>query len=277
MKFTKMHGCGNDYIYIDCTEEFVENEEKAAIILSDRHFGIGGDGIVLIEESKIANAKMRVFNLDGSEGKMAGNSIRCVGKFLYDNDIVKKDKITIETASGVKVLRLFTRDGKVSSVKVSMGKAELNAAKIPVLIDSEKAINYPAEIGSKQYNITCCAVGNPHCVVFVDNVDRIDIESVGPQFETAPIFPERVNTEFVRVVNSKTLKMRVWERGNGETQACGTGACAAVIAAVENGYCNKDEDITVKVKGGDLIVNYSDTGVTLTGDCNLVYKGEIEY
>ena len=277
LKFSKMQGTGDDYIFFNNQCGIITCPESFAIEFCDRHKGIGGDGIVLIEESKIANAKMRVFNLDGSEGKMAGNSIRCVGKFLYDNDIVKKDKITIETASGVKVLRLFTRDGKVSSVKVSMGKAELNTAKIPVLIDSEKAINYPAEIGSKQYNITCCAVGNPHCVVFVDNVDRIDIESVGPQFETAPIFPERVNTEFVRVVNSKTLKMRVWERGNGETQACGTGACAAVIAAVENGYCNKDEDIIVKVKGGDLIVNYSDTGVTLTGDCNLVYKGEIEY
>ena len=277
LKFSKMQGTGDDYIFFNNQCGIITCPESFAIEFCDRHKGIGGDGIVLIEESKIANAKMRVFNLDGSEGKMAGNSIRCVGKFLYDNDIVKKDKITIETASGVKVLRLFTRDGKVSSVKVSIGKAELNTAKIPVLIDSEKAINYPAEIGSKQYNITCCAVGNPHCVVFVDNVDRIDIESVGPQFETAPIFPERVNTEFVRVVNSKTLKMRVWERGNGETQACGTGACAAVIAAVENGYCNKDEDITVKVKGGDLIVNYSDTGVTLTGDCNLVYKGEIEY
>ena len=277
LKFSKMQGTGDDYIFFNNQCGIITCPESFAIEFCDRHKGIGGDGIVLIEESKIANAKMRVFNLDGSEGKMAGNSIRCVGKFLYDNDIVKKDKITIETASGVKVLRLFTRDGKVSSVKVSMGKAELNAANIPVLIDSEKAINYPAEIGSKQYNITCCAVGNPHCVVFVDNVDRIDIESIGPQFETAPIFPERVNTEFVRVVNSKTLKMRVWERGNGETQACGTGACAAVIAAVENGYCNKDEDITVKVKGGDLIVNYSDTGVTLTGDCNLVYKGEIEY
>lgn len=277
LKFSKMQGTGDDYIFFNNQCGIITCPESFAIEFCDRHKGIGGDGIVLIEESKIANAKMRVFNLDGSEGKMAGNSIRCVGKFLYDNDIVKKDKITIETASGVKVLRLFTRDGKVSSVKVSMGKAELNAAKIPVLIDNEKVINYPYEIGSKQYNITCCAVGNPHCVVFVDNVDRIDIESVGPQFETAPIFPERVNTEFVRVVNSKTLKMRVWERGNGETQACGTGACAAVIAAVENGYCNKDEDITVKVKGGDLIVNYSDTGVTLTGDCNLVYKGEIEY
>ena len=277
LKFSKMQGTGDDYIFFNNQCGIITCPESFAIEFCDRHKGIGGDGIVLIENSKIADAKMRVFNLDGSEGKMAGNSIRCVGKFLYDNGFVKKDKITVETASGVKVLKLFTRDGKVSSAKVSMGKAELNPAKIPVSISGDRIINHPAEIGGKEYNITCCAVGNPHCVVFVDNVDKINIESVGPQFETAPIFPERVNTEFVRVVNSKTLKMRVWERGNGETQACGTGACAAVIAAVENGYCSKDEDITVKVKGGDLIVNYSDNGVTLTGDCNLVYKGEIEY
>lgn len=277
LKFSKMQGTGDDYIFFNNQCGIITCPESFAIEFCDRHKGIGGDGIVLIEQSDIADAKMRIFNLDGSEGKMAGNSIRCVGKFLYDNDIVKKDKITIETASGVKVLRIFTRDGKVSSVKVSMGKAELRAGKIPVISNSEKVINTPTQIGDKEYNITCCSVGNPHCVVFVDNVDKIDIERIGVQFETAPIFPERVNTEFVRVVNSKTLKMRVWERGNGETQACGTGACAAVVAAVENGYCNKDEDITVKVKGGDLIVNYSDNGITLTGDCNLVYKGEIEY
>ena len=277
LKFSKMQGTGDDYIFFNNRCGIITCPESFAIEFCDRHKGIGGDGIVLIENSKIADAKMRIFNLDGSEGKMAGNSIRCVGKYLYDNGFVKKDKITVETASGVKVLKLFTRDSKVSSAKVSMGKAELNPAKIPVSVSGDRVINHPAEIGGKEYNITCCAVGNPHCVVFVDNVDKINIESIGPQFETAPIFPERVNTEFVRVVNSKTLKMRVWERGNGETQACGTGACAAVIAAVENGYCSKDEDITVKVKGGDLIVNYSDNGVTLTGDCNLVYKGEIEY
>ncbi len=277
LKFSKMQGTGDDYIFFNNQCQIITCPESFAIEFCDRHKGIGGDGIVLIENSDIADAKMRVFNLDGSEGKMAGNSIRCVGKFLYDNGIVKKDKITIETESGVKVLHLFTRDGKVSSVTVSMGKAELRADKIPVEFNSEKVINAPYTVGNKEYNITCCSVGNPHCVVFVDNVDKIDIKNVGPQFETAPIFPERVNTEFVRVVNSKTLKMRVWERGNGETQACGTGACAAVIAAVENGYCNKNEDITVKVKGGDLIVNYSDGGITLTGDCNLVYKGEIEY
>ncbi len=208
---------------------------------------------------------------------MAGNSIRCLGKFLYDNDMVKKENMKIETASGIKELKLFTRNGLVSSVTVNMGSAEFNPSLIPVALDGENIINRKAVFGGKDYNITCVSVGNPHCVVFVDNVDKIDIEAVGPQFESSRLFPERINTEFVRIVNSRTLKMRVWERGNGETPACGTGACAAVAAAVANGYCNKGEDITVKLRGGDLIVNYTDECITLTGDCNLVYKGEIEY
>ncbi|MDE6470084.1 MAG: carbamoyl-phosphate synthase large subunit [Eubacterium sp.] len=277
LKFSKMHGTGDDYIFFNNQCGIITCPESFAIEFTDRHKGIGGDGIVLIEDSEIADAKMRIFNLDGSDGNMAGNSIRCVGKFLYDNDMVKKDKLTIETASGIKELSLFTRNGKVSSVTVNMGKAELEPAKIPVDLAGDKIINSPVIINGKEYKINCCAVGNPHCVVFVDNVDKLELQNVGPQFENADIFPERINTEFVRVVNSTTLKMRVWERGNGETQACGTGACAAVICAVENGYCNKGENITVKVKGGDLIVNYTDEKVTLTGDCNLVYKGEIEY
>lgn len=277
LKFSKMEGTGDDYIFFNNQCGIITCPESFAIEFSDRHHGIGGDGIVLIEDSSIADAKMRIFNIDGSEGKMAGNSIRCVGKFLYDNDMVKKEKMLIETASGVKTLSLFTRNGKVTSVTVNMGKAELSPPKIPVSVNSERAIDYPAVIGNQEYKINCCAIGNPHCIVFVDNVDRIKLEEVGPDFENADIFPERINTEFVRVVNSNTLKMRVWERGNGETLACGTGACAAVIAAVENGYCSKGENITVKLRGGDLIVNYTDEGVTLTGDCNLVYKGEIEY
>ena len=232
---------------------------------------------MLIEKSDIADAKMRIFNRDGSEGKMAGNSIRCVGKYLYDNGLVNKNNITIETASGIRALTLFTRNSKVSSVTVDMGKAELEPKNIPVNLDGDKIINREYELNGKTYNINCCAIGNPHCVLFVDNVDKVDIENEGVQFENADIFPERINTEFVRVVNSKTLKMRVWERGNGETLACGTGACAAVICAVENGYCAKGENITVKLRGGDLIVNYSDDSVSLTGDCNLVYTGEIEY
>lgn len=277
LKFSKMHGTGDDYIFFNNQCGIITCPESFAIEFSDRHKGIGGDGIVLIEESDIADAKMRIFNIDGSEGKMAGNSIRCMGKYLYDNNIVKKTQMTIETASGIKTLSLFTRNGKVSSVTVDMGKAELNPKQIPVSADTDKVINYPVSIGGKEYKINCCSVGNPHCVVFADNVDKIDIQKIGPLFESADIFPERINTEFVRVVNSKTLKMRVWERGNGETQACGTGACAAVIAAVQNGWCNKGENITVKVKGGDLIVNYTDEKITLTGDCHLVYKGEIEY
>lgn len=277
LKFSKMHGTGDDYIFFNNQCGIITCPESFAIEFSDRHKGIGGDGIVLIENSEIADAKMRIFNIDGSEGKMAGNSIRCLGKYLYDNKMVEAENIKIETASGIKSLKLFTRNGKVSSVAVNMGKAAFSPELIPVSLGGDKIINRETEICGNFYKITCLSVGNPHCVVFVDNVDRIDIEKIGPQFETNEIFPERVNTEFVRIVNSRTLKMRVWERGNGETPACGTGACAAVAAAVENGFCNKGEDITVKLKGGDLLVNYTDECITLTGDCNLVFTGEIEY
>ena len=277
LNFSKMEGCGDDYIFFNNQCGIITCPESFAIEFCDRHYSIGGDGIVLIETSEIADAKMRIFNLDGSEGKMAGNSIRSVAKFLYDNDIVKKDEMTIETASGVKTVRVFTREGKVSSATVDIGKAELKPERIPVLMSGENVINRPYTVLDKEYNITCVSTGNPHCVVFVDNVDKIDIETVGRAFENAEIFPERVNTEFVRVVNSNTIKMRVWERGNGETLACGTGAAAAVVAAVENGYCKKGENITVKLRGGDLIVNYTDEKITLTGNTNLVYKGEIEY
>lgn len=277
LKFSKMEGCGDDYIFFNNQCGIITCPESFAIEFCDRHYSIGGDGIVLIETSEIADAKMRIFNLDGSEGKMAGNSIRSVAKFLYDNDIVKKDEMTVETASGVKTVRVFTREGKVSSATVDIGKAELKPERIPVLMSGENVINRPYTVLDKEYNITCVSTGNPHCVVFVDNVDKIDIETVGRAFENAEIFPERVNTEFVRVVNSNTIKMRVWERGNGETLACGTGAAAAVVAAVENGYCKKGENITVKLRGGDLIVNYTDEKITLTGNTNLVYKGEIEY
>lgn len=277
LKFSKMEGTGDDYIFFNNQCGIITCPESFAIEFSDRHRGIGGDGIVLIESSDVADAKMRIFNIDGSEGKMAGNSIRCLGKYLYDNGIVVKEEMAIETVSGIKKLSLYTRNGKVSSVTVDTGKAELVPAQIPVNLDGDKIINRTVEIADEDYNINCCSIGNPHCVVFVENTDSIRIDEVGPLFETDKLFPERINTEFVRVINNKTLKMRVWERGNGETLACGTGACAAVICAVENGYCSKGEDITVKLRGGDLIVNYTDERVTLTGDCNLVYKGEIEY
>lgn len=277
LKFSKMQGTGDDYIFFNNQCGIITCPESFSIEFCDRHYSIGASGIVLIESSEIADAKMRIFNLDGSEGNMAGNCIRCVAKYLFDNDMVKKEKMSIETNAGIKHLKVFTRDSKVTSAAVQMGKAELSPAKIPVNLDGDKIINKMVNIADSEYNITCVSVGNPHAVVFVENVDKIDIHTVGPKFENADIFPERVNTEFVRVINSKTIKMRVWERGNGETMACGTGACAAVVAAVENGFCNKGEDITVKVRGGDLTVNYTDMGITLTGDCNLVYKGEIEY
>ncbi len=277
LKFSKMQATGDDYIFIENFDGTITCPESLCISLCNRHKGVGGYGIVLIEKSDVADAKMRVFNRDGSEGKMAGNSIRSVGKYLYDNGYVTGDEITVETSSGVKRLTLYTSENKVTLVSVEMGKASLLTKDLPCTLDEEKIIDYPVNIGGNDYRITCVSVGNPHCVVFCPRVDAVDVANVGPLFENAPIFPERINTEFIRVVNPNTIKMRVYERGNGETWACGTGACAAVVAAVENGYCNKGEDITVKVRGGDLIVNYTDEGITLTGDTVLVYTGETEY
>jgi len=275
LPFVKMQGTSNDYIYFNNMNNEITCPESLCLTASDRHCGIGGDGIVLIENSDIADAKMRIFNKDGSEANMAGNSIRCVGKYLYDNGYVTNDDITIETKSGIKKLKLYTYGGIVGTVSVDMGVAELAPEKIPVALEGDSIINRPVVIGNKTYKITCVAVGNPHCVIFSDNVDAVNIEEVGPVIENSPLFPERINTEFVRVVNKSTLKMRVWERGNGETLACGTGACAAAVAAVLNGYCDKGVDITVKVKGGDLIVNYTDEAVILTGNAKLVYEGVV--
>ncbi len=277
LSFSKMQGSGNDYIYITNFDGEITCPESLCLEFCSRNYGIGGDGLVLIEKSSVADARMRIFNRDGSEGKMGGNCIRCVAKYLYDNDIVKKEEISIETKSGVRNLLLYCFDGKVRSVLVDMCRAELDPKRIPVSLPGESVINRRVSIGGGEYDITCVSVGNPHCVVFSEHVDAVDIENIGPKFENADIFPERVNTEFVRVVNKNMLKMRVWERGNGETLACGTGACAAVVAAVENGFCKKGEDITVKLRGGDLIVNYTDERVTLTGNASLVYEGIIEY
>lgn len=275
--FFKMQATGDDYIIIDGRDGNIDCPESISIGICDRHFGIGADGLALIEKSEVADAKMRVFNRDGSEGSMGGNCIRSVGKYLYDHGIVPKTDITIETSSGIKNLTLYTRNGKVTLADVNIGKADLTAASVPVITDKDKLINSPITVAGNEYNVTCVSVGNPHCVVFCDSVDAVDLATVGPQFENAPIFPERVNTEFVRVVNPTMLKIRVWERGSGETLACGTGACAAVVAAVENGYCKKGEDITVKVRGGDLTVNYGENGIILTGDTKLVYEGSIYY
>ena len=277
MKFIKMQSCGNDYIFIDNTDGKITCPESLAINFVDRHFGIGGDGIALIEKSEIADAKMRIFNKDGSEGSMAGNSIRCVAKYLYDNGMVNGKTVTIETLSGVKNLILFTFNGKATSVSVEMGRAVLNGKKIPSTLQGESVVDREITVGDKNYNVTLVNVGNPHCVVFCDKVDAIDVQNVGPMFEYSEYFPKRVNTEFVRVVNDRTLKMRVWERGNGETLACGTGAAAAVVAAVLNGYCKPDTDVTVKVRGGDLVVRYTAEGVvTLTGSVKQVFEGTIE-
>lgn len=276
LEFTKMHGCGNDYIYINCFEQEIDDPERLAIALSDRHFGIGGDGLVLICRSDMADARMRMFNMDGSEGRMCGNAIRCVAKYLYDNGLCKKNEIKIETLSGVKTLLLNTENGSVVSVKVDMGKAELEPSKIPVTLPGDRIINEPVTVGKETYNITCVSMGNPHAVVFCDDPDSLDIEELGPRFEHHEIFPERVNTEFVQVIDRNTIKMRVWERGSGETLACGTGACAAAVASVLNGYCGKGQDIRVLLTGGELTINYTDERVLMTGNCVRVFEGVIE-
>lgn len=280
LSFTKMQGCANDYIYLDCrTAGVPENIAVLAQNLSRRHFSIGADGIICIcaPVTAGADAMMRIFNADGSEGKMCGNGIRCVGKYLYDKGIVKKEYMTIETAVGVKSLLLYIRNGKANTISVGMGKADLDTKSLPTTLPGSTIINRPVDIADGTYNITCASVGNPHCVVFCDDPSSLDLEKLGPKFEHAAYFPERINTEFVRIVNDDTLRMRVYERGNGETVACGTGACAAVIAATENGYVEKGKDITVKLVGGDLVVNYSDHEVILTGDAVMVYEGVVEY
>ena len=277
LKFAKMQGTGDDYIFIENFDGRITCPESLCISLCDRHYGVGGYGIVLLENSDVADVKMRMFNRDGSEGSMAGSCIRCTGKYLYDNGIVDKEKITVETASGVKNLELYIFNGRVSLVSVDMGKAILEPSQIPCNLNSKRAVNVPVDIGGSTYFITCLSMGNPHCVVFCDRVDGVDIDRTGPLFEHSHIFPNGVNTEFVRVVNESMLKMRVWERGSGETMACGTGACAAAVAAVLNGFCEKGSDITVKVRGGDLIVNYTDESIILTGDAKLVYNGVTEF
>ena len=278
LKFVKMQSCGNDYICFNNMDGKLTCPESLAINFADRHYGIGGDGIALIEHSDIADAKMRIFNRDGSEGRMAGNVIRCVAKYLFDNGYVKNKHMTIETLSGVKELTLYTFNGQVGSVSVNMGKVVLDGKLIPSTLEGESVVARDITVGGKDYRATLVNVGNPHCVIFCEKVDAVDVANVGPLFEYAPYFPQRINAEFVRVVNAKTLKMRVWERGNGETLACGTGAAASVVAAVLNGHCKMDEDITVKVRGGDLIARYSSDGtVTLTGSAKLVFEGTVEF
>ena len=277
LKFAKMQATGDDYIYVENFDGHITGPESLCIPLCSRHRGIGGYGIVLIEHSDVADAKMRVFNRDGSAGGMGGNAIRCVAKYLYDNGIVPRDDLTIEAGGLVHRLHLYTRFGTAGLVTVDMGKPAFEPANVPVTLPGDRVIDRPVTIAGGEYRITCLSMGNPHCVVFADRVDEVDVAHLGPQFEHADIFPARTNTEFIRVVNRTTIKMRVWERGNGETRACGTGACAAVVAAVENGLCPKGETITVKVSGGDLIVTYDDDGVRLTGNAELAFTGVTTY
>ncbi len=275
-KFYKMQGIGNDYIYFDCMREPLENPGELSVRLSDRHFGIGGDGVIMLCPSESADCRMRMFNLDGSEGRMCGNGIRCVGKLAHDLGYVKGDCVRIETLSGIKTLRLNKgADGKVVSAKVDMGAPVLAGRDIPSTFSGDSVVNKPLEAGGKTFNVTLVSMGNPHCVVFEDP-DRVGLERFGPLFERHPSFPERVNTEFVRVIDENRLKMRVWERGSGETLACGTGACASAVAAVLNGYCKKNTEISVYLLGGELRITYTDETVFMEGGATLVYTGEVD-
>ncbi len=279
LNFTKMEACGNDYIYFNCFNQKIDNPEGLSIRLADRHFGIGGDGVVLMLPSKVADVKMRMFNLDGTEGKMCGNAARCIAKYMIDNKMVDKNVVTIETLSGIRETAAESVHTKVNLVTVNMGKAELHPSRIPVKIAGDTVIGIPVSVAGGRYRITCVSMGNPHCVLFNDEfdtvLDNLNLEEIGPKFENDPIFPERVNVEFVKVINNKTLKMRVWERGSGETFACGSGACAAVVAAVENGFCPKNEEITVKLRGGDLKIRYTDEAIYLSGDAYTIYEGTV--
>lgn len=275
MKFTKMQGCGNDYIYVNCFEETIENPKDTAIKVSDVHFGIGSDGLILIRPSEVADFRMSMYNADGSEGKMCGNGIRCVAKYVYDFGLTEKTTIAIETLSGIKTLKLSVKDGKVQSVRVDMGKAILESRNIPAIYEGKDIIvNEPVNIDGNEYKITCVSMGNPHCITFVEDVKAIDIERKGPRFENHEMFPDRVNTEFIHVIDRTHIDMRVWERGSGETLACGTGACAAVVACVLNGLT--DRKVTVHLLGGDLDIEYIEDGtVYMTGPATVVCTGEI--
>ena len=279
LTFSKMHGIGNDYIYINCFQETVTDPEKLSIFLSDVRFGVGSDGLVLILPSEVADFRMRIFNADGSEAMMCGNATRCIGKYVYDMGMTDKTEISLETNSGIKYLTLYPdANNKIESVKVDMGKAILVPREIPVNSDLERFIAQPVTVDGKEYAMTCVSMGNPHAIVFLPDVDSLDLEKIGPSFEHHPLFPDRVNTEFVRVIDDHTLQMRVWERGSGETFACGTGTCATVVAAVLNGYCKKEEEILVHLRGGDLrIIYHEDETVTMIGPATYVFEGKMEY
>ena len=275
MVFTKMHGLGNDYVYINCFEQEIHEPSSLAKCLSDRHFGVGGDGIVLILPSSKCDFKMRMFNQDGSEAEMCGNAIRCVGKFVYDNKMTDKTNVSIETLAGVKNLDLFTNNlGKVVDVKVDMGEPILDPKLIPVLSDNNRCIDRTVFVGEKSFEITCVSMGNPHGVIFVDDVDNFPVAEIGMQLENHEIFPNKANIEFVEVLDQNKIKMRVWERGSGETLACGTGACACVVAGVLKGLCSRETKVLLR--GGELLINWNeDNHVYMTGSATKVFDGEI--
>lgn len=276
MEFVKMEGCGNDYVYVNGFNTKIDNPNELSKIVSDRHFGIGSDGLIVINPSEVADFKMSMYNTDGSEGKMCGNGIRCVAKYVYDYKMIDKEVITVETLAGIKTLKLNVENGKVKTVRVNMGSPIINAKDVPVISDKEKVINEPVVIDGKEYGITCVSMGNPHAITFVDDTDSLKIEKIGPGFEKNEIFPDRVNTEFIQIIDRKTIKMRVWERGSGETLACGTGACASVVACVLNNLT--DNKVTVKLLGGDLEIKYDtdENTVYMTGPARIAFTGNID-
>ena len=279
MKFTKMHGLGNDYVYVNCFEEKIENPSEVAKFVSDRHTGIGSDGLIMINPSKVADCEMEMYNADGSRGEMCGNGVRCVGKYVYDYGITDKTSISVETLGGIKYLDFTIEDGKVKLVRVDMGAPILKPELIPIVMDDKEAdsvIDSPIIVDGKEYRMTGVSMGNPHDVVFWDGIDDMDIEVIGPKFENHERFPNRINTEFVEVIDRHTAKMRVWERGSGETQACGTGACAVAVACILNGLT--EDKVTVKLLGGDLQIEWDKEAnkVYMTGPATTVFDGVIE-
>ena len=277
IKFTKMHGLGNDYVYINCTKEtgkVIDNPSELSKFVSDRHFGIGSDGLILICDSDIADFKMRMFNYDGSEAEMCGNGIRCVGKFVYDNGLTNKEEVSIETLAGIKILKLNIENGKVSTVRVDMGEPILEAEKIPVISEEKPVKNLVLKAEDREFKFTCVSMGNPHAITIVDNVKDFDIQKYGPILENDSHFPRRSNIEFIELVDRNTVKMRVWERGAGETLACGTGACATAIACNLNDYT--DKNVTVELLGGPLKIEWNDDNhIYMTGPATTVFKGEL--
>ena len=276
MKFTKMHGLGNDYVYVNCFEEKIDNPPAVARFVSDRHFGIGSDGLIMINPSKTADFEMEMYNADGSRGEMCGNGIRCVAKYVYDYGLTDKTQISVETLGGIKYLDLAVEDGKVSLVKVDMGKPELEADLIPIISEREQVIDEPIEVDGKEYHMTGVSMGNPHTVIYVDDVKGLDLEKIGPKFENHERFPKRINTEFVHCIDRQTVEMRVWERGSGETLACGTGACAVAVSSILNNLT--DTQVTVKLLGGDLQIEWDreKDRVFMTGPATVVFDGVID-